>query len=119
MIHDKQLKAGRYIICVVPKWNKQASFDPLYKQVRTGVYSPDPIKLEKCERENAYQALSCIFKQFSEEKANSELEPLKELPPEYKNGCYKDLEFKPISGMFGYMAFRNNSKILLEQKMQI
>ena len=71
-------KKNRYIIGVVPKWNRYADNDPGFKLLRVGVYTPAQIKLKKANswqnvtanaRSFGYRALKQVFKdQLSEKK---------------------------------------------------
>ena len=40
-----------------------------------------------------------------------------ELPAEYKNRCYKDIDYNPVHGLYGYILYKNLSKYPLAQKL--
>ena len=83
MVQGKILHAGRYIIMVAPEFNKHAFLNEDYQKIRTGIYSPYNIKLEKCKTNIAYPIMSAMFTNIA--KGKEITEPLQKLPPEYAN----------------------------------
>ena len=39
---------------------------------------------------------------------------LSELPPEYEDRVYRELNYGPVDGKFGYLIFKNEAKYELE-----
>jgi len=85
---------------------------PQYQIVRTGIYTPVPFKLERCERGYGYEIISRVFTRYALGRDISE--PLKDLPKEYEEKIYRELNYDPVESKFGYLIFKNDSKYDLE-----
>ena len=70
--------------------------------------------LEKYERNSGYYALSQVFAQISDKKSINNLQLMTELPAEYKNRCFKDIDAHPVNGLYGYVLFKNIAKHSME-----
>ena len=114
MFHGEKLLPGQYIISVVPHWHESAYREPCYQQIRTGIYAPIDLMLEKYERSSGYHALSQVFAQISDKKIIKNLQLMTELPSEYKNRCFKDIDADPVHGLYGYLLFKNISNYNME-----
>jgi hypothetical protein len=47
----------------------------------------------------------------------SSLSILPGLPAIYKERCFKAINQQPVSGLFGFISFKNDSKLVLEQRL--
>ena len=115
----KVLPAGNYIIMIAPQWNKSTYLDPLYFNIRVGIYSPAQISLRKCDKETGFKAIAACFEEVSNDTPLSTCTVLQDLPEVYKNHCYRHINQQPIDGLFGYLVFKNLSKVPLEQRLQV
>ena len=79
---------------VAPEFNKQALTNEKYQVVRTGIYSPFNIKIERCRNNVAYEILSNVFSSIAESRDITE--PLQKLPQEYDNKVYRELSYNPL-----------------------
>ena len=70
------------------------------------------IKLEKCKNSAGYAMLQKIFTNIAESREINE--PLQKLPAEYDNRVFRELNYGPVDGKFGYLVFKNESKYPLE-----
>ena len=61
-----------------------------------GIYAPYKIKLEKYSREKGYEAVAAIFANISDKKSINNLTLMKEVPADYVNRCFKDIDTDPI-----------------------
>ena len=61
MIHGRILHEGKYVIMVAPEFNKIALTNNKYQIIRTGIYSPVNIKMEKCKNNTGYSLLANVF----------------------------------------------------------
>ena len=41
------------------------------------------------------------------------------LPEEYEDKVFKELNYDPVEGKFGYLIFKNDSEYNLEQELQL
>ena len=117
VIKHELLLAGRYIVAIAPEFNKQAELNPKYLNVRTGIYSPITVKLEKCKPEAAYEIMEKVFTQIALSKEIND--PMTKLPEEYEDRVFKELNYDPVDGKFGYLIFKNDSEYNLEQELQL
>ena len=83
-----------------------------YQNVRTGIYSPVNIRLEKCKNSTGYEVLQKVFTTIAMSREIKE--PLQKLPQEYENKVFRELNYGPVDGKFGYLVFKNDSKYPLE-----
>ena len=104
---------------VAPDWHKSAFYSENYQKVRTGLYSEEDIELEPYDREYGYEALAEVFSKNSSLKSKANLETMTDVPDEYKKRCFKDIDFSPVPGLFGYIIYTNVSSYALEQKLKI
>ena len=44
---------------------------------------------------------------------------LPQLPELYRDLCYELINQQPVAGLFGMIAYKNSSKLLLEQRLNI
>jgi len=85
--------------------------------VRTGLYSPVNIKMEKCKQAVGYEIISRVFTRLALEREITE--PLAKLPHEYEDKVFRELNYGPVEGKFGYLIFKNDSRYDLEQELQL
>lgn len=85
--------------------------------MRTGIYSPITVKLEKCKPDAAYEIMEKVFTQIALSKEIND--PMTKLPEEYEDKVFKELNYDPVEGKFGYLIFKNDSEYNLEQELQL
>ena len=86
-----------------------------YLNVRTGIYSPITVRLEKCQPDSAYQIMEKVFTQFALSREIND--PMTKLPEEYEDKVFKELNYAPVEGKYGYLIFKNDSEHPLEQEL--
>ena len=82
--------------------------------MRTGIYAPFEVTLEKYERESGYFAMAQVFSIISGNKSKNNLQLMTAVSKEFEHRCYKDIDFNPVIGLFGYIIYKNFSKHTLE-----
>lgn len=85
--------------------------------MRTGIYSPITVKLEKCKPESAYDIMEKVFTNIALGFEISD--PMTKLPDEYEDKVFKELNYAPVEGKYGYLIFKNDSEHPLEQDLQL
>lgn len=90
-VDRKMLPAGNYIIMIAPQWNQSTNLDPLYFNIRVGIYSPAQISLRKCDKETGFKAIAACFEEVSNDTPLSDCTVLQDLPEVYKNHCYRHI----------------------------
>ena len=68
--------------------------------------------MEKCKNSVGYALLATVFTSIA--KGRQITEPLQKLPPEYDENVFRELNYGPVDGKFGYLVFKNDSKYPLE-----
>ena len=58
-----------------------------------------------------------VFTQFALEREIND--PMTKLPPEYEDQVFKELNYSPVEGKYGYLIFKNDSEHPLEQELQL
>ena len=102
---------------IAPEWNPSTNLDPLYFNVRVGIYGPSQVSLRKCDKQLGFKAIAQCFEDICADVPQSEYQVLQDLPDQFKGHCYRHVNQQPIEGLFGYIAFKNLSKLQLEQRL--
>lgn len=122
---------GRYIIIILPKWNRFAELDNRFKKIRVGIYAPVSIGLHKLNykykdggRTLGYKALTLISSTYSGNKKAKKLESFWDLhnwtvPRELWHTCFRDIDIYPGNGLIGYISYRNDSPHLVEIELSL
>ena len=63
--------------------------------------------MEKCKSKEGYEILSRVFTRIAMSREITE--PLQKLPQEYEDKVFRELNYGPVDGKFGYLVFKNDS----------